>query len=95
MLGHTEWTSVGLDRRTAAGTHRGGGGGVEVQQAADVRPGRVDGGVQAEAVRVHAQGGAAAVHHLPHNVHLHLGSRHRVTFPVHIHYSSWGTNRIA
>jgi hypothetical protein len=31
--------------------------------------------VQAEAVRVHSQGGAAAVHHFPHNVHLHLGSR--------------------
>ena len=61
--------------REHRGTHRGGGGCVEVQQAADVRPGRVDGGVQAEAVRVHAQGGAATVHHFPHNVHLHLGNR--------------------
>ena len=74
MLGQTAWTS-GSGLEDVRWTNRGGGRGVQVQQAADVRPGRVDGRVQAEAVRVHSQGGAAAVHHFPHNVHLHLGSR--------------------
>lgn len=56
-------------------THGCGGWSVDVDDAADVGPHGVDGGVGAEAGAVDAQGGGALVYDVPDDVHLHLGRR--------------------
>lgn len=53
-------------------THRSRGRCVEVKQTADIWPGGVDGRVQAELLFVHTQVGAALLHHLTQDIHLHL-----------------------
>lgn len=53
-------------------THRSRGRRVEVKQAANVWSGRVNGRVEAELLFVHAQAGAALLHHLTQDIHLHL-----------------------
>lgn len=53
-------------------THRSCGRCVEVKQTANIWSGRVDGRVQAELFCIHAQVGAALLHHLTQDVHLHL-----------------------
>lgn len=53
-------------------TYSGGDGRVHVYGAADVRAYGVDGGVGAEAQRVHAQVGGALLDHLPDDVDLDL-----------------------
>lgn len=70
-------------------THRSRGRCVEVKQTTNIWPRRVDGRVQAELLGVHAQVGAALLHHLTKDVHLHLE-----TTQHHLHVFSSTLNEI-
>lgn len=53
---------------------------MQVDDAAHVRPGCVDGRVQKEARGVHWEAAAALLHHLSQDVHLDLGRGRRETY---------------
>lgn len=63
-----------------ADTHRGRGRRVQVDDAAHVGSGCVDGRVQTEARGVHREAAAALLHYLSQDVHLDLGQGRRETY---------------
>lgn len=70
----------------SAFTHRGRGWCVDMKQAANVWPCRVNGRVKTELLYIYAQVGAALLHHLAEDVHFHLKTAEEFVIILH----PWG-----